>query len=69
MNPALRLADIITALERVGLTVLVKGGNAVRYYGIDRNTLTLRQATPLIAAIQAWLASWRDCTCRCHAVS
>src|SRR5262249_17881222 len=28
-----------TALERVGLTVLVMGGHAVRYYGLDRNTI------------------------------
>lgn len=39
MNPAHRLAEIVTALERVGLTVLVMGGHAVRYYGIDRNTI------------------------------
>ena len=39
MNPALRLAQIVTALEQVGLTVLVMGGHAVRYYGIDRNTI------------------------------
>ena len=39
MNPALRLAEIISALEQVGLTVLVMGGHAVRYYGLDRNTI------------------------------
>jgi hypothetical protein len=39
VNPALRLAEIVTALEQVGLTVLVMGGHAVRYYGIDRNTI------------------------------
>ncbi len=39
MNPAVRLAEIVTALEQVGLTVLVMGGHAVRYYGIDRNTI------------------------------
>ena len=39
MNPPLRLAEIVTALEQVGLTVLVMGGHAVRYYGIDRNTI------------------------------
>ncbi len=39
MNPALRLAEIVTALEQVGLTVLVMGGHAVRYYGLDRNTI------------------------------
>jgi hypothetical protein len=38
VNPALRLAEIVTALEQVGLTVLVMGGHAVRYYGLDRNT-------------------------------
>jgi hypothetical protein len=39
VNPAIRLAEIVTALEQVGLTVLVMGGHAVRYYGIDRNTI------------------------------
>lgn len=39
MNPACRLAEIVTALEQVGLTVLVMGGHAVRYYGIERNTI------------------------------
>jgi hypothetical protein len=33
-----RLADIVTALEAVGLTCLVMGGHAVRFYGVDRNT-------------------------------
>jgi hypothetical protein len=33
-----RLAQILTALELVGLTCLVMGGHAVRYYGLDRNT-------------------------------
>ena len=39
MNAALRLAEIVTALEQVGVTVLVMGGHAVRYYGLDRNTI------------------------------
>jgi hypothetical protein len=39
VNPAERLAQIVTALEQVGLTVLVMGGHAVRYYGLDRNTI------------------------------
>jgi hypothetical protein len=39
VNPAQRLAEIVTALEQVGLTALVMGGHAVRYYGIDRNTI------------------------------
>jgi hypothetical protein len=39
VNPALRLAEIVAALEQVGLTVLVMGGHAVRYYGLDRTTI------------------------------
>jgi hypothetical protein len=39
VNPAIRLAEVVTALEQVGLTFLVMGGHAVRYYGIDRNTI------------------------------
>lgn len=38
MNPETRLAEIVTALEAVGLTCLVMGGHAVRYYGLQRNT-------------------------------
>jgi hypothetical protein len=34
-----RLAAIAGALEEVGLTYLVMGGHAVRYYGVDRNTV------------------------------
>lgn len=39
MNPEIRLAQIISALEAVGLTCLVMGGHAVRFYGLDRNTV------------------------------
>jgi hypothetical protein len=39
VNAALRLAEIVTALKQVGLTVLVMGGHAVRYYGFDRTTI------------------------------
>src|SRR5262245_19093189 len=39
VNPATRLAQVVTALEQVGLTALVMGGHAVRYYGIDRNPI------------------------------
>ena len=38
MTPAERLAQVITALEGVGLPCLVMGGHAVRYYGLERNT-------------------------------
>jgi hypothetical protein len=33
-----RLAQIITALESAGVTCLVMGGHAVRYFGVERNT-------------------------------
>lgn len=38
MNPEARLADILTALESVGLSYLVLGGHAARYYGVSRTT-------------------------------
>jgi hypothetical protein len=38
VNPEARLADIVTALQAVGLTCLVMGGHAARYYGLQRNT-------------------------------
>ena len=39
MNAEARLADIITALEQAGLNCLVMGGHAVRFYGLERNTI------------------------------
>ena len=33
-----RLAEVVTALENVGVTCLVMGGHAVRFYGLARNT-------------------------------
>lgn len=38
MNPEERLAAIVTALESEGLSCLVMGGHAVRFYGLNRNT-------------------------------
>jgi hypothetical protein len=38
VSPDERLAQIITALEAVGLSCLVMGGHAVRFYGVERNT-------------------------------
>jgi hypothetical protein len=34
-----RLAEIVTTLESVGATYLVMGGHAVRFYGLQRNTV------------------------------
>ena len=39
MNAESRLADVIAALDAVGLNCLVMGGHAVRYYGLNRNTV------------------------------
>ena len=38
MNPEERLAAIVAALESVGLSCLVMGGHAVRFYGLQRHT-------------------------------
>lgn len=38
MNPEERLAVIVTALESVGLSYLIMGGHAVRFYGLQRHT-------------------------------
>ena len=38
MNPEQRLAAIIGALKSVGVSCLVMGGHAVRYYGLSRHT-------------------------------
>ena len=38
MNPDERLAAVVTALEAVGLSCLVMGGHAVRFYGFHRYT-------------------------------
>jgi hypothetical protein len=39
MTPEERLVQITEALEAAGLDSLVMGGHAVRYYGVDRNTV------------------------------
>jgi hypothetical protein len=39
VSGAERLAAIAAALEEVGIPFLVMGGHAVRYYGVDRNTI------------------------------
>lgn len=38
MNPEERLAAIVHALEAVGLSCLILGGHAVRFYGLQRYT-------------------------------
>ncbi len=38
MNPEERLAAIVAALDSVGLSCLVMGGHAVRFYGLQRHT-------------------------------
>ena len=38
MNPEDRLAAVVAALQSVGLSCLVLGGHAVRYYGLRRHT-------------------------------
>ena len=38
MTPDRKLAEVVTALEAVGVRSLVMGGHAVRYYGLDRIT-------------------------------
>lgn len=38
MTPEGRLGEIVTALESVGVSCLVMGGHAVRFYGLARNT-------------------------------
>lgn len=38
MTPEERLGEIVTALESVGVSCLVMGGHAVRFYGLARNT-------------------------------
>ena len=39
MNAANRLAEIVSALDRLGIPSLVMGGHAARYYGVERNTI------------------------------
>ena len=39
MNPAERLAQLAGAIEELGLRFLIMGGHAVRFYGVDRDTL------------------------------
>jgi hypothetical protein len=39
VNPESRLAEIVSALEGIGVPCLVMGGHAVRFYGLSRNTI------------------------------
>jgi len=39
VSAANRLAEIVSALERLGIPYLIMGGHAVRYYGVERNTI------------------------------
>jgi hypothetical protein len=39
MSAEQRLAELAESLKEVGLDALVMGGHAVRYYGVDRNTV------------------------------
>jgi hypothetical protein len=36
--PDVRLAEVVSALETVGVSCLVMGGHAVRFYGLSRHT-------------------------------
>jgi hypothetical protein len=38
VNPDVRLAEIVASLEAAGLTCLIMGGHAARFYGVDRTT-------------------------------
>jgi hypothetical protein len=38
VNPDARLAEVVSALEVAGVSCLVMGGHAVRFYGISRHT-------------------------------
>src|SRR5439155_12252778 len=38
-TPEQRLAQLVAALEQARLQCLVMGGHAVRYYGVERNTV------------------------------
>ena len=39
MSPTARVLEVTDALAKSGLQFLIMGGHAVRYYGVDRNTL------------------------------
>jgi hypothetical protein len=38
VNPADRLARVVTAIEEIAVPYLVMGGHAARYYGVERTT-------------------------------
>jgi hypothetical protein len=42
-----KLARLVRALQDAGIDVVVMGGHAVRFYGIDRNTIDFDLATSL----------------------
>ena len=52
MNPEVRLGEVITALEAVGLKCLIMGGHAVRFYGVDRNTVDFDLHLALVEVVR-----------------
>ena len=58
MIPDVRLAEVVSELETVGVSCLVMGGHAVRFYGLARNTndVDLHVASPQWDELPARLA-------------
>jgi hypothetical protein len=52
-----RLAQVCAELERAGIDAIVLGGHAVRFYGVDRNTIDFDLVVGLADADWAALAS------------
>jgi len=50
VTPDQKLAQIVHALQQAGIDILVMGGHAVRYYGIDRNTIDFDLVTSVATA-------------------
>ena len=48
MNTMNRLAEIVSALDRLEIPCLVMGGHAARYYGIERNTIDVESAAKMV---------------------
>lgn len=68
MRPEQKLARIYRSLRDAGVDVLVMGGHAVRYYGVDRNTIDFDLVTSLTTPEELrrrlpeidWLAGARE---------
>ena len=60
MSPDVRLAEVVSELEAVGISCLVMGGHAVRFYGLARHTSDVDlHVSPESRSAKTWIGATR----------